>query len=366
VSFEVPHGAVVGVIGRNGAGKSTLLKVLSRITEPTEGQVRIHGRVSSLLEVGTGFHPELTGRENVFLNGAILGMKRAEIVKKFDEIVAFAELETFIDTPVKYFSSGMYVRLAFAVAAHLEPEILLVDEVLAVGDTQFQKKCLGKIGEVATNGRTVMFISHNMAAISRLCTSAIRFAAGQLVDAGSVRAVVAGYLRDGPRAPAIQTWPDPEKAPGNDAVRLQQVSVLAADRHSGRVTLDTSIDISVSYWNCSHPSQLSLNLVLFNSEGVCVLSTISPPTTRSLGLIRETCHIPGGLLNSGEYDFRLRVVRDAETPVLDVPNVGSFEVLEVHRPSNWWQGEWMGVVRPTLTWSSELTQDEDRQALAVS
>src|SRR5881628_252867 len=194
VSFDVKRGEVVGIIGRNGAGKSTLLKILSRITEPTEGRARIHGRVGSLLEVGTGFHPELTGRENIYLNGAILGMKKAEIDRKFDEIVAFAEVEQFIDTPVKHYSSGMYVRLAFAVAAHLEPEILIVDEVLAVGDSAFQKKCLGKMSEISHGGRTVLFVSHNMEAVLRLCTSAILLKNGQVVDRGSAENVVRRYL----------------------------------------------------------------------------------------------------------------------------------------------------------------------------
>jgi lipopolysaccharide transport system ATP-binding protein len=198
VSFEVRQGEVLGIIGRNGAGKSTLLKVLSRITEPTAGRVTIRGRLASLLEVGTGFHPELTGRENIFLNGAILGMTRAEIRRKFDEIVAFAEVERFLDTPVKRYSSGMYVRLAFAVSAHLESEILVVDEVLAVGDTEFQRKCLGKMSEVAQGGRTVLFVSHNMAAVQTLCTRAICLDSGRLVQIGSVPDAVASYL-DGVR-----------------------------------------------------------------------------------------------------------------------------------------------------------------------
>lgn len=195
VSFEVKKGEVLGVIGQNGAGKSTLLKILSRISEPTEGYAEIHGRVGSLLEVGTGFHPELTGRENVYLNGAILGMKKREIDSKFDEIVAFAEVEKFIDTPLKHYSSGMYVRLAFAVAAHLEPEILLLDEVLAVGDIAFQKKCLGKMGEVAKEGHLILFVSHNMQAIGSLCTLCIRLDNGRIADSGRAVSVVAGYLR---------------------------------------------------------------------------------------------------------------------------------------------------------------------------
>jgi lipopolysaccharide transport system ATP-binding protein len=196
VSFEVHHGEVVGIIGRNGAGKSTLLKILSRITEPTEGYAEIQGRIGSLLEVGTGFHPELTGRENIYLNGAILGMRKAEIDRKFDEIVAFAEVEKFLNTSVKYYSSGMYVRLAFSVAAHLEPEILLVDEVLAVGDAGFQKKCLGKMGEVAKEGRTVLFVSHNMAAVEALCNRAYWLKEGRLVDSGAVSDIIRRYLED--------------------------------------------------------------------------------------------------------------------------------------------------------------------------
>jgi lipopolysaccharide transport system ATP-binding protein len=196
VSFDVEPGEVVGIIGRNGAGKSTLLKILSQITEPTTGEIKLNGRVASLLEVGTGFHPELTGRENIYLNGSILGMSRAEIKKKFDEIVAFAEVEKFLDTPVKRYSSGMYVRLAFAVAAHLEPEILIVDEVLAVGDVAFQKKCLGKMGEVAEGGRTVLFVSHSMTAVCQLCTKGILLRSGQLYLQGSVEAVSSEYMAD--------------------------------------------------------------------------------------------------------------------------------------------------------------------------
>lgn len=197
VSFEIKQGDRVGIIGRNGAGKSTLLKVLSRITEPTKGRINIKGRVASLLEVGTGFHPELTGRENIYLNGAILGMSKAEIQRKFDEIVAFAEVEKFLDTPVKRYSSGMYVRLAFAVAAHLEPEVLIVDEVLAVGDAQFQKKCLGKMEEVGKEGRTVLFVSHNMGTIAQLCTTGIYLASGQVIQSGNVNFVIAKYLAQG-------------------------------------------------------------------------------------------------------------------------------------------------------------------------
>jgi lipopolysaccharide transport system ATP-binding protein len=214
VSFEVKQGEVVGIIGRNGAGKSTLLKVLSRITEPTEGRATLRGRVGSLLEVGTGFHSELTGEENIYLSGTILGMKSNEISRKFDEIVAFAEVEKYLDTPVKRYSSGMYVRLAFAVAAHLEPEILVVDEVLAVGDAEFQKKCLGKMGDVATAGRTVLFVSHNMAAVQSLCRTAFQLESGRIVRTGDSKKVVSEYLSGSGGNTSVMVWPD-ESAPGN-------------------------------------------------------------------------------------------------------------------------------------------------------
>ena len=213
VSFEVQRGEVVGIIGRNGAGKSTLLKILSRITEPTTGFAEIHGRVGSLLEVGTGFHPELTGRENIYLNGAILGMRKAEIERKFDEIVAFAEVETFIDTPVKHFSTGMYLRLAFAVAAYLEPEILIVDEVLAVGDANFQKKCLDKLQDVGQEGRTVLLVSHNMSAITRMCGRAVLIKEGKVIKDGPSTEVVSVYLNSGFASTSTREWPDPTTAP---------------------------------------------------------------------------------------------------------------------------------------------------------
>ncbi|MDP2279063.1 MAG: polysaccharide ABC transporter ATP-binding protein, partial [Nitrospirota bacterium] len=243
VSFEVQQGEVIGIIGRNGAGKTTLLKILSRVTEPTEGEVRISGRVASLLEVGTGFHPELTGRENIYLNGAILGMSRAEIKSKFDEIVAFAEIEKFLDTPVKRYSSGMYVRLAFAVAAHLEPEILVVDEVLAVGDAQFQKKCLGKMGEVAKGGRTVLFVSHNMGAVERLCTRAILLDHGTITQSGPVHGVVSAYLQSGMHRSGETTWKDPKAAPGDDVVRLRSVRAMNAQ---GQVSSDYKVTEPIS------------------------------------------------------------------------------------------------------------------------
>jgi lipopolysaccharide transport system ATP-binding protein len=228
VSFQVEQGQVLGVIGRNGAGKSTLLKVLSKVTAPTSGQIKMRGRIASLLEVGTGFHPELTGRENIYLNGAILGMSRDEINRKFDEIVSFSEVEKFVDTPVKRYSSGMYVRLAFAVAAHLDPEIMVVDEVLAVGDAAFQRKCLGKMSENAGAGRTILFVSHNMSAINRLCNRAVLLEKGQLIADGSATEITARYLAGAAEESGVREW-DVKNAPGTEEVRLLGISLYSND-----------------------------------------------------------------------------------------------------------------------------------------
>lgn len=266
VSFEIKQGDQIGVIGRNGAGKSTLLKILSRITEPTYGTVKIQGRVASLLEVGTGFHPELTGRENIYLNGAILGMSKAEIRRKFDEIVAFAEVETFLDTPVKRYSSGMYVRLAFAVAAHLEPEILVVDEVLAVGDAQFQKKCLGKMGQVAGEGRTVFFVSHNMAAITALCNKAIYLANGQLQAIGTADHIVKSYL-----AKVLENQIDDLKQlrlPGyGDQVRFTEIELIAEDN---QFQVGQPIRYRLQLHSEIHLERISIGSSFFNSNGYCI------------------------------------------------------------------------------------------------
>jgi lipopolysaccharide transport system ATP-binding protein len=275
VSFEIKQGDRVGIIGRNGAGKSTLLKILSRITEPTRGSIQIKGRVASLLEVGTGFHPELTGRENIFLNGAILGMSKAEIKRKFDEIVAFAEVEKFLDTPVKRYSSGMYVRLAFAVAAHLEPEILVVDEVLAVGDAQFQKKCLGKMGEVAGEGRTVLFVSHNMGAVSTLCDKAVYLVKGQVQEIGTAERLVTTYVSE-----LFQNKADDLKQlrlPGHGKeVRFTDIRLLSDDGLS--LVFGQPIKYALTIWSDCDFHKLSIGSSIFNSTGNCVGSLITKET----------------------------------------------------------------------------------------
>ncbi|MBI2002816.1 MAG: ABC transporter ATP-binding protein [candidate division NC10 bacterium] len=310
VSFEVKPGEVVGIIGRNGAGKSTLLKILSRITRPTRGRAEIRGRVGSLLEVGTGFHPELTGRENTYLNGAILGMGRAEIDSKFGEIVAFAEVEKFIDTPVKRYSSGMYVRLAFAVAAHLEPEILLVDEVLAVGDAEFQKKCLGKMGDVAKEGRTVLLVSHNMGAITRLCRRAI------LLDQGRVRLC----------------------APSDEAV-AQYLSLHS----TGSAEFDG----------------LRVGFRLLTSEGVVVFSSTDRDQEgaggpdRTAGVHRSRCEIPGGFLNKGHYSVSLGIDVPMVQSILFLDGVVSFFVEPTGGLVGAIPDNRLGVVCPRLPWTVE-------------
>ncbi len=304
VSFEVKRGEVVGVIGRNGAGKSTLLKIISRITAPTEGSVDIFGRVGSLLEVGTGFHPELTGRENIYLNGAILGMRQAEIEAKFDEIVAFSELEKFIDTPVKFYSSGMYVRLAFAVAAHLEPEILLVDEVLAVGDAAFQKKCLGKMGEVAGEGRTVLFVSHNMSAVTRLCKQALRLEEGELADRGHSPDVVERYIgKDSPIKAMAILEPDAAKP-----MRLRKVVILnSSGVSSTQLEMGEPFRVCVEYDINRPVTAAHVICFIHTNEGVNVFGTGDADTNprmlqcRSPGKYAGCFEVPAFLLGEGEY-----------------------------------------------------------------
>ena len=352
VSLEVREGEVLGLIGRNGAGKTTLLKILSRITRPTSGWAEIHGRVGSLLEVGTGFHPELTGRENTFLSGAILGMGKSEIKRKFDEIVAFAELEQFIDTPVKHYSSGMYVRLAFAVAAHLEPEILFVDEVLAVGDAAFQKKCLGKMDTVSRQGRTILFVSHNMTALQRLCTRVVWLNGGKVTDAGGPRQVIDHYLQTNAVANLESLWEDDLTAPGNDRVRLRSVRVLPQPNSGEPITVHTPLRIEFTYFNYVPDTTLNVSMILNNLEEVCVFVSASDFAPRPVGLIRHIVEIPGNFLNAGSYYINMLIVKDASTGILFQNNVVAFEVVEGEIVGNWY-GRLPGAVRPQLKWLSE-------------
>jgi lipopolysaccharide transport system ATP-binding protein len=352
VSFEVKRGEVVGIIGRNGSGKSTLLKILSRITSPTAGCADIHGRVGSLLEVGTGFHAELTGRDNIYLNGAILGMKRAEIERRFDEIVAFSEVEKFIDTPVKYYSSGMYLRLAFGVAAHLDPEILLVDEVLAVGDASFQKKCLGKMEDVSNQGRTVLFVSHNMTALQRLCERAIWLDQGRKQAEGDARPLVSRYLQSNSSITVDHVWDDPEKAPGNEKVRLHRVRIVPADGDETELTVRTPFKMEFEYWNYMPGAILNLSPHIYNLEETCVFNSGSEARSFPAGLVRGVCYVPGNLLNDSTYRVHLMIVKDTSVPIFNHHNIAQFEVKDVEREGHWY-GKWIGAVRPQLEWTHE-------------
>jgi lipopolysaccharide transport system ATP-binding protein len=365
VSFDVRRGEVLGIIGRNGAGKSTLLKILSRITEPTEGRAELNGRVASLLEVGTGFHPELTGRENIYLNGAILGMPRAEIKHKFDEIVAFAQVDQFLDTPVKRYSSGMYVRLAFAVAAHMEPEILIVDEVLAVGDAGFQKKCLGKIGEVASGGRTVLFVSHNMLAVTSLCKRVVLIDKGRVTASGLPSTVVSTYLKEvttSSSAVRDQIWNDPMTAPGNDRIRLHRIRVVAnAVDPDQEFTLNTPLAVEIDYWNAVPDTKLFVNLALYGIDGTEVLEdwSVDDCTGKALpqGLLKTICQIPGGLLNEGTY--RVRIVffdSDSVQILYDHQEAAVFSISDIEERSVNWHGKFIGFVHPKLHWTTHLVK----------
>src|SRR5215813_9057411 len=361
VSFDIQQGQVVGVIGRNGAGKSTLLKILSQITDPTTGRIEIHGRVGSLLEVGTGFHPELTGRENIFLNGAILGMSRAEIRHKFDEIVAFAEVEKFIDTPVKRYSSGMYVRLAFAVAAHLELEILVVDEVLAVGDAAFQKKCLGKMGDVAKEGRTVIFVSHNMLAVQSLCQRVLWLEHGEIVENGPAGTVVSNYLNKsfGGTTGSEAVWPEVEGAACDGTVRLHAIRVRSDEGDAAApVTMKTPFSIEIEYWNLKPDVQLHITLHVYTEHEIMAFTTGSGRDSASdrplpMGLFRSVCHVPGGLLNTGRHRFNVLVVKNKSNVMFTYESRVSFEIVDLDDRNLSSYGREPGVVQPVLQWTTE-------------
>jgi len=312
VSFEIKQGEVVGIIGRNGAGKSTLLKVLSRITEPTAGRIQINGRVACLLEVGTGFHPELTGRENIYLNGTILGMTRKEIRKKFDEIVAFAEIEKFLDTPVKHYSSGMYVRLAFAVAAHLEPEILVVDEVLAVGDVQFQKKCLGKMQDVAEQeGRTVLFVSHNMTSIQKLCNRVILLDKGQIKTIGKPQDIIPAYLSNETNLSGAEdlTTIDQGRRRGNGAVRFTRIEISTLDgRPAQQILFNETLVVRLQVWAKEAVNPLRIRFSFVSSDGTEVMGTSTldgtPTGWVAAGINTFSCEIKPMILCPGRYYIR--------------------------------------------------------------
>jgi lipopolysaccharide transport system ATP-binding protein len=363
VNLEIRAGEVVGIIGRNGAGKSTLLKILSRITEPTQGRIHIRGRVASLLEVGTGFHPELTGRENIFLNGAILGMNRVEIKRKFDEIVAFSGVEKFIDTPVKRFSSGMYVRLAFAVAAHLEPEILVVDEVLAVGDAEFQKKCLEKMDDVGHSGRTILFVSHNMQAITRLCSRCILLENGKVRMDGHSHRVASAYLSSGFGTSAVREWTNLSKAPGDDVVRLCAVRVRTeAGELADSFDIRKPIGIELEYQVLQSGHVFHPHFGLINEDGVClfVAQDVDPQwrgQDRPVGRYVSTGWIPGNLLAEGPMSVWVTIMTlNPETTRADAQDSVLFRVVDCLEARDTARGDYPrpipGVLRPMLRWET--------------
>ncbi|HET7541381.1 MAG TPA: ABC transporter ATP-binding protein [Polyangiaceae bacterium] len=368
VTFDVQQGEVVGIIGRNGAGKSTLLKLISRITEPTRGEVDLYGRVGSLLEVGTGFHPELTGYENIFLSGAILGMRRHEIRRKLDEIVAFADVEKFLDTPIKRYSSGMYTRLAFAVAAHLEPEILVVDEVLAVGDANFQKKCLGKLGELSGSGRTVLFVSHSMANVLRLCGRVLLLENGTLIEDGVPEQVTKRYLQSDSGSPTERVWPTPADAPGNSVARLHAVRVLNREGEVAEsIDIREELAIEVEYWNLQTTLRPTVSLWLTNEDGTTIFVSNDfndrnwYRTTREPGRVRARVTIPGNFLADGTY-FVLAGVATYNPDIAHVfeRDVVAFQIVDRSTGDGVrgdFTGRWPGVVRPMLDWKIAAQPD---------
>lgn len=365
VSFSLNQGDILGIIGKNGAGKSTLLKVISQVTTPTTGSIKAKGRIASLLEVGTGFHPDLTGRENVFLNGAILGMTKAEIRRKFDEIVAFSGVERYIDTPVKRYSSGMYVRLAFAVAAHLESEILIVDEVLAVGDSEFQKKCLGKMKDVSTSGRTVLFVSHNMGAVKNLCNTSIILDKGRLIKDGPTNLVVNEYLNESFMELGQISWNEASgDAPGTDSFKLTRLELI----NNGNVTsehdiaYDSVLNIFYSNLEAGRKYQISVHVMDVNDN--MVLASLNAPSASTnedayyfkpyeAGAFRTQVRIPLNFLNEGSYYFNVIVSSDNfRTNDVFLERILSFTTHDSSSMKEDYTGSWGGVVRPKLFWET--------------
>lgn len=356
INFEIKKGERVGIIGRNGAGKSTLLKILSRITDPTKGKIDIYGRVSSLLEVGTGFHPELSGRENIYLNGAILGMTRKEISRKFDEIVAFAEVERFLDTPVKRYSSGMYVRLAFAVAAHLEPEILIVDEVLAVGDAEFQKKCLGKMKDASGEGRTVLFVSHNMAAIKTLCSRAILLGKGTIISDNSVEKSVGYYLGNNNKdLPNFRLF---ENEYTTEKFSIREISVKKFGS-TPDIPIDENFEVELNLKIeilSLKPESFHFAFHMYNDIGEAIFSFADAENIAKikLGLNDLSCIFPEKFFQSGLYSIALLIVENKKNLIFHEKDIVSFTVVDGQREIGLYMGREPGYIRPFFKWKDNI------------
>jgi lipopolysaccharide transport system ATP-binding protein len=369
VNLVVAPGEVLGIIGRNGAGKSTLLKLISRITEPTTGRIELYGRIGSLLEVGTGFHPELTGRENVYLSGAILGMTRAEINRKFDEIVSFSEIEKFIDVPVKWYSSGMYVRLAFSVAAHVEPEILILDEVLSVGDAAFQIKCFNKLETIRKDGRTILFVSHNMQSVLRLCKRVIFLSEGRVIADGQPSEVASQYITSRLRSSAEQTWDDIDNAPGDEVVRLVAVRVRTED---GTVTdvvdVRKPVTVEMEYQILTAGERLAPNMHFFNEDGVYLFVTGDrSKQPKDIGRYTSTVCIPGNFLAEGTISVNVALSSPLSIRINE-PSVVTFQVidtLEGDSARGDYTGPMPGVIRPLLNWTTTFTPRDANPVCAL-
>lgn len=364
VSFEVKTGEVIGLIGNNGAGKSTLLKILSRIVKPTSGEATLYGRVGSLLEVGTGFHQELSGRENIYLNGATLGMKQSEIRRKFDEIVAFSEMEKFLDNPIKHYSTGMYMRLAFAIASHLEPEILFVDEVLAVGDIAFQKKCLNKIHDVGVAGRTVIFVSHNLQAVARLCNRVIWLENGKVRGDGEAQEIVAQYLQAQTNIEGEKSWENIENAPGNEFVKLRKVRSTDENGKGGNsFDIRRTIHLEMEYEVLQEGKIITPSFHIYNEEGLCVFVTNDVTSDwrrvpRKKGKYKSCVEIPANFMSEGTFSVFATTFTAApfEEHFFERDAIGFhiFDSLDGDSARGDFGGLMIGAVRPLLNWETRI------------
>lgn len=368
IDFEVKKGEVLGIIGRNGAGKSTLLKILSKVTAPTTGNIKVQGRIASLLEVGTGFHPELTGRENIFLNGAILGMTKVEIRSKFDEIVDFSGVERYIDTPVKRYSSGMYVRLAFAVSAFLEPEILIVDEVLAVGDAEFQKKCLGRMGDISRNdGRTILFVSHNMAAVSNLCTSGLFLRNGTIQSTGPIDRVIDEYISYGKVAVGQVLQEDIVYQHRSSRAYFNSISIVSQGEITSSVDIKHEVLVVLEYTVTVENAKIHASIHLLDNIGTCILATVNSDSAviekdsffgkpLQKGVYRTTAVIPANFLNEKTYSITVYLGSEDPADFAHTEEVISFSVVDTGEMRKEFTGEWMGLIRPKMHWHTNVVQ----------
>lgn len=361
IDFKVEQGDVIGIIGKNGAGKSTLLKILSRVTGPTTGTIKARGRIGSLLEVGTGFHPELTGRENIFMNGSILGMNKHEIAKKLDEIIDFSGCERYIDTPVKRYSSGMTVRLGFAVAAHLDPEILVVDEVLAVGDAEFQKKAIGKMQDVSRGeGRTVLFVSHNMAAVRSLCHTGVLLENGMVRNIGDVETIVSQYLRGDSDIENHKKWDEPTIR--CEGFELLEIGVRKSEgTYDEPIHMNEAFELAIRYRITDPFNQFHLTFHWKNEQGNKIFSSSGRsqdqiPLEHNVGEYIQTCHIPANYLNWGKYTLDLLVVKDRKNVIRAENDVISFELADIIRPMGVWMGKEPGDIRPQFKYTETHCQ----------